>query len=484
MPADPLQLPRWLALGRLTPFDAYAQAVGTVMLVIALLLWVGSRYSDARALRIFALLYLLTGVGWMLAHPRAHGGADDVPLLPAMVAVLLLGMNVWALYEFLGLARQRAWALVLGTAAMAAGLALWLLFVSRSATVVYAVIAIAFAGCAWLAVRAARVEDNVGHLYVATAYGTYPLLFALYLALPVSMGEFEMGYYAAVPGLIVGMMVPAVSLIRARRRSEAELARRVAAEESLRLLNSTLEERVATRTRELHDLVSGLESFNRNVSHDLRDPLAGLSGLAQLGTLALQRGDAAQARGHLDTIRASAEQMGGMVQDLLQLSRVAEAPLQRRLQPLGRSVEAALAQLRLSAPMAAALARVHIEIGPLPECAVDADLMRLVFVNLLGNALKFTAARPGAGRVAVGLRDTPHGAAVYVQDDGLGLPPGREADLFKPFVRLHGNVVPGSGVGLTIVRRIVEAHGGRIWAERAKGGGACFLFTLQGLGGA
>jgi signal transduction histidine kinase len=117
----------------------------------------------------------------------------------------------------------------------------------------------------------------------------------------------------------------------------------------------------------------------------------------------------------------------------------------------------------------------------LPECEVDADLMRLVFVNLLGNALKFTAARAGAGRVSVDLRRSPQGAAVCVEDDGLGLPPGRDAELFKPFARLHGPLVPGAGVGLTLVRRIVEAHGGRVWAERVEGGGARFLFTLDGL---
>jgi signal transduction histidine kinase len=481
MPTEASALPRWLALGQLTPFDAFAQVVGTVMLVIALLQWLSSRYSDARALRIFALLYLLTGLGWLMAHPRAHGGADDVPLLPALVAVALLGMNVWGLYEFLGLARRRAWALLAGTVVVGAGLAAWLQFAPSSALTVYGVIAGAFAYCAWLAARAARHEDNVGHLYVAAAYATYPLLFALYLALPASMAGFEMGYYAAVPGMIVGMMVLAVSLIRARRRSQDELQRRVAAEESLRQLNATLEQRVDARTRELHDLASGLESFNRNVSHDLRDPLAGISGLAQLGAMALQRGEPQPALRWLHSIHAQAEQMGGMVQDLLQLSRAAEAPLRRERHALRRSVDEALERLRLSPPMAAALAGVRLDLQPLPEVQADAELMRQVFVNLLGNALKFTAARPGAGRVAVGLRTTPHGAAVVVQDDGLGLPPGREADLFKPFVRLHGDAVQGSGVGLTIVRRIVEAHGGRVWAERAEGGGARFLFTLQGL---
>ena len=131
--------------------------------------------------------------------------------------------------------------------------------------------------------------------------------------------------------------------------------------------------------------------------------------------------------------------------------------------------------------MAAALQRVQLQVQPLPDCAVDADLMRLVFVNLIGNALKFTAARDGAGQVSVGLRATPQGAAVCVEDDGLGLPRGREAELFKPFARLHGERVAGSGVGLTVVRRIVEAHGGRVWAEHADSGGARFLFTLQGL---
>jgi signal transduction histidine kinase len=467
--------PRWLALDQLTPFDAYAQAMGTVMLVIALLQWVSSTHGDTRALRIFALLYLLTGIGWLVAHPRAHGGADDVPLLPAMVAVLLLGMNVWGLYEFLGLARRRAWALVAGTLAVGAALAAWLHWVPDG------VMAGAFAFCAWLAVRAARHEDNVGHLYVAAAFATYPLLYLLYLAMPRGMAHFEMGYYAAVPGVIVGMMVLAVSLIRARRRSEAELQRRVAAEEALRQLNTPLEQRVAARTRELADLVAGLESFNRNVSHDLRDPLAGISGLARLGSDALGRDDRTHAGLYLDTIQRQAEQMTGMVQDLLQLSRVAETPLQRARLPLDGCVDQALEQLRLAAPMAAGRQRGRRQRPPLPECAVDPDLLRQVFVNLIGNALKFSAARDGAAQVRLGLRQTAHGNAVCIEDDGLGLPAGAEQALFRPFARLHGAQVAGSGVGLTIVRRIVEAHGGRIWAERADSGGARFLFTLQGL---
>jgi signal transduction histidine kinase len=473
-------LPEWLRLEHLSPFDAYAQAMGTGMLTVALLQLLCSFYADARALRIFALLYLLTGIGWLVAHPRAHGGAGDVPMLPAMVAVVLIGMNVWGMYEFLGLARQRVVRLVLGTVCVGAILALSIRL-GATDRVVYAAMAGGFALCAVLAARAARHEGNVGHLYIAAAYATYPLMFLACLAFPAAMAGFELGYYAAVPGLIVGVTILAVSLIRARRRTETELTRRVAAEDSLRQLNATLEDRVAARTRELNDLVAGLESFNRNVSHDLRDPLAGVAGLAQLGAMALQRGEIGKAQSHLQTIHDQAAQMTGMVQDLLQLSKAADAPLQRSLHDLRRCVDEALQQLRLQPPMAEALRRVQLQVRPLPVCRVDPDLMRQVFVNLLGNALKFTAGRGGDGHIAVALQRRADGAALCVEDDGLGLPDGREAELFKPFARLHAGQGSGSGIGLTVVRRIVEAHGGRIWAERVAPRGARFVFTLDGL---
>lgn len=476
-------LPYWLALERLSPFDAYAQAMGMVMLAIALLQLLCSFYADARALRIFALVYLMTAIGWFTAHPRAHGGPEDAPLVSALVFVGLLGLNVWALHEFLGIARRRAPAIVLGTLAVGAGLTLWLRYVApQSALSVYAVMAAGFAYCAWLSWRATRLEGNVGYLYITAAFATYPLLFLLWLALPQVMSGFDMGYYVAVPRMVIGITLLAVSLIRARQRTESELVRRIAAEESLRLLNATLEERVAARTGELNDLVVGLQSFNRNVSHDLRDPLAGLSGLAQLGLQAVERDDKARALSLLQTVGTQAQHLAGMVQDLLQLSHLADAPLRKRPHALRLCVDEALQQLRLSPALAPAIELVRVEVQPLPVCEIDPDLMRQAFINLLGNALKFSRARIGNGhRVVVGLRKGARGAEVYVEDNGVGLPPGAEGRLFRPFGRLHGALVPGSGIGLTIVRRIVEAHGGRIWAERVGSGGARFAFTLPGL---
>lgn len=469
----------WLRLERLSPFDAYAQAMGTVMLTIALLQLLCSFYTDTRALRIFALLYLLTGLGWLFAHPRAHGNAADVPLLPAMVAVALIGMNVWGVYEFLGLARKRAPLLLIGTLAVGAALAAWIGTGRATGLTVYAVMAGGFALCAVLAARAARHEGNVGHLYIAAAYLSYPLMVVAYVMLPAQMGGFEVGYYAAVPATVVGLMLLAVSLIRSRRRLQSELRQRRAAEDGLRQLNSTLEERVAARTRELNDLVAGLQSFNRNVSHDLRDPLSALAGLAQLAQLALRHDEPAKAGEHLGLIEDQATQLSGMVHNLLLLSQVSDTPLQRRMHSLTDCAHDALAQLRLLPGPGSLPTQVRVQ--PLPDGDIDADLMRQVFVNLLGNALKFSAVRGAAATVDVSLVRDARGAAVCVQDNGLGLPDGHEATLFRPFGRLHGDQVAGTGIGLTIARRIVEAHGGRIWAEARDGGGARFLFTLDGL---
>ena len=324
--------------------------MGTVMLVIALLQWLCSTYSDARALRIFAWVYLLTGLGWLTAHPRAHGGADDVPLLPALVAVALLGMNVWGLYEFLGLARRRAWALVAGTLAVGAGLALWLQQVPDSAHAVYGVMAGAFGYCAWLALargapRGQRRPPVRGrglrHLPAAVSGCT--------VALPQSMAGFEMGYYAAVPAMIVGMMVLAVSLIRARRRSEIELQRRISAEESLRQLNATLEQRVGrAHARAGTTWWPGCRASTATSRTTCATRWPASAAWRAWVPMALEPRRQRRRRplpgAHR---RARPEQLTGMVQDLLQLSRVSEAPLHREHHALGRCVDAALAQLRL-----------------------------------------------------------------------------------------------------------------------------------------
>jgi signal transduction histidine kinase len=476
-------VPPGAVLAHLDAYAAWALAFGLVNLVVATLLWLCSRHTDTRALRIFAARYLLAALGWVFAHPRAHGGADDVPLLPAVVGVVLVGMTVWGLHEYLEIGRRRFGVAALGTAVAAAALLGWLHLHPDSALALYGVITAGFAYCSLLAWRAARREDNVGHRWIAFAFATNPLLFIACVLWPEPLAGFELAYYFALPTFIAGVTLLAVSLIRARQRAEAEIARRIVAERALRELNATLETRVELRTHELRAVIEELDSFNRTVSHDLRGPLAGLSGLAQLAQTALDGDEPRKASKFMHTLHLQIERMTTLVHDLLTLSRVADEPVRRGPHPLRPCVDEALDFLRMCPDMRAALTQVHVEVEPLPEAEVDPTLMRQVFVNLLGNAAKFTAARGRGGHVRVGVCERPEGRAVCVEDDGLGLPVGREHELFKPFGRLHGNAVPGSGVGLTIVKRIVENHGGQVWAEHREGGGARFLFTLGEAGG-
>lgn len=253
---------------------------------------------------------------------------------------------------------------------------------------------------------------------------------------------------------------------------DAELERRECAEAQLRRLNASLEERIEARTVELRDMVEGLESFNRMVSHDLRGPLGGLSGLSALAGQALAEGDTPRAQRMLELMRSETGRLVELVSDLLMLARVSHADIELRPTALDGVLDEALQVLALShgAELIQAIAR-----EPLPEAQADGRLIRQVFVNLLSNALKFSAGRPGL-RVRGG-RDSRE-VVVEVRDHGVGFPEARAAELFQPFRRLHGDAYAGTGIGLTIVRRIVERHGGRVWAEGRPGDGASFFFSL------
>ena len=218
-----------------------------------------------------------------------------------------------------------------------------------------------------------------------------------------------------------------------------------------------------------------LEAFSYSVSHDLRAPLRGVAGFAQM--LETKYGEQldAQAQHYLARIRANVDQMNTLIQDLLEFSRLSRKELSRRtVEPRGL-VEDVLADLE------AALAdrQVTLEIGPLPPCEADPALLKQVFANLLGNAVKYTQQQAEAViRVAASEEE---GITVYsVADNGVGFDMAYADKLFGVFQRLHrAEDFEGTGVGLAIVHRIVERHGGRIWAEATLGQGATFFFTLN-----
>ena len=244
----------------------------------------------------------------------------------------------------------------------------------------------------------------------------------------------------------------------------------------LRLKNTELEEQVRRRTAELEAANQELDAFCHSVSHDLRTPLRALTGLAEILRDRHTAGLSPEIRRLVSLIHAGAVEMDQLTGDLLAFSRLGRQPIARQtvdLERLGREVLE-----NFSGEIARR--RVEIHLQSLPAVAGDPALLRLVLVNLLSNALKYTRPRDLA-MIEVGVTRLADeaGPVFFVRDNGVGFDPDCADKLFEVFQRLHhAHEFEGTGVGLAIVRRIIERHGGRIWAEAAPDAGATFYFTL------
>jgi light-regulated signal transduction histidine kinase (bacteriophytochrome) len=217
-----------------------------------------------------------------------------------------------------------------------------------------------------------------------------------------------------------------------------------------------------------------LESFSYSVSHDLRTPLRSIAGFAQILLDDYAPDLDAEGRRHLERVRAATIHMGALIDGLLALSQVGRAELQLARVDLSRAAVAVAAELQRRDPQRTAA----IEIEPHLEAQADLRLARVVLDNLLGNAWKFTAKTP-APRIQVGAETREGERVFFVRDNGAGFDMQYAANLFAPFRRLHRqSEFPGTGIGLATVQRVVQRHGGRIWAESREGQGASFFFTL------
>ncbi len=252
---------------------------------------------------------------------------------------------------------------------------------------------------------------------------------------------------------------------------------RTVAQQALKRLNEELEQRVEHRTAELRSANKELEAFWYSVSHDLRAPLRALQGFSRILLEEHVQELSADATRYLGIIRDSAAQMGTLVDDLLAFSRLGRQPVCGGRVDMHALVIHALDQLAGDREGRA----VRVDVADLPACWGDAALLRQVVANLLSNALKFTQRRQDAAVEIRAAEDplNPAFQAYLVRDNGAGFDMQYAGKLFGIFQRLHPAAeYPGTGVGLAIVQRIVNRHGGRVWAEAAVGRGATFYFSL------
>lgn len=247
-----------------------------------------------------------------------------------------------------------------------------------------------------------------------------------------------------------------------------DISERVAAQEEIRALNSGLEQRVCERTAELERTMRDMEAISYSIAHDLRAPLRSVNGFASV-ILEEESGLSPGGRLMFERIAKAAHNMGRMITDMLELLRVVRVELTPQpvdMAELARSVWEGLSPA----------GEAQLQVQAMPTALGDPTLLRQVLSNLLDNAVKY--ARPEVGLQLVVGHDAAQGA-YFVRDNGIGFDMAHAGKLFGLFQRLPAaGSVPGMGIGLAIVARIIERHGGQVWAEAAPGQGATFWLRL------
>jgi light-regulated signal transduction histidine kinase (bacteriophytochrome) len=254
-----------------------------------------------------------------------------------------------------------------------------------------------------------------------------------------------------------------------------DVTERKAIEDELAKHRQSLEELVASRTKELETINKELESFSYSVSHDLRAPLRAIDGFSHALLDDYQEKLDETGKDYLQRVCNSAHRMGDLIDDLLGLSRVTRHNLNRITVDMSALAESVIAELKAGDPDRS----IETSIMPGIMGYGDKNMLRVVLSNLLGNAWKYTSNNDGA-KIEFGFELRDGEKVYYVRDNGVGFDMSHSDKLFGAFQRLHRrDEFEGTGIGLATVQRVIHRHGGEIWAEAEVGQGAVFYFTLE-----
>jgi light-regulated signal transduction histidine kinase (bacteriophytochrome) len=255
-----------------------------------------------------------------------------------------------------------------------------------------------------------------------------------------------------------------------------DITARKHADEEIRKVNASLDQRVRERTVQLEEAIAELESFSYSISHDLRAPLRHISGYVEMLVRATKGQLSVNAERYLRIIGSATDEMGQLIDDLLAFSRMGRVEFQGNIVAVDHLVADTIKNVREET-----LGRnIAWNVGHLPHAYGDEAMLRLVFANLISNAIKYTRHREFA-EIEIGSTIGSEGEVViHVRDNGAGFDMQYADKLFGVFQRLHlADEFEGTGIGLAIVRRIIARHGGSTWAEGEVDRGASFYFSLK-----